>query len=256
MKKRFTAVLAIMLCVVFVFAGCKQEGGNVVDESDPQQNIVDNNAAEGNLKSDVKIQEGETAYETTLGKGAAAFINSTYYIDGVIYSAGNAMPVKLATDGKNLQLTTDMSEISIGVLMLDDAAYMIEPNSKKYTELSDTLLKLLDFDDMNVSELQQIKNSGTDADNQANQKQINVTINGKPGICNEFVFDDALIKLYSIGDELVQVENYDENNNLSMQIVVNSITEQIPADQLTLKGLSKVNAASFLKAITDQVQQS
>lgn len=243
MKKSFIAILAVMLCFVFVFAGCNSSDkptGNIVDNSDPveQEKLV---------FSDIKIEEGETVAESNLGAEVELFQSGVYYLEGTIYSSGEAMPVLLATDGTNVELTATVSGMSFGILVLEDATYVIQPNAKIYTELSDALIKALGIDDsFNVSEFQSIRDE--ENDETAKIKQMAVTINGENGLCTEYIYEDTFVKLYSIGDKLVQVENYDMDGTLSMQIVVDSITSQIPSDQLTLKGLSQASVTSFISS--------
>lgn len=250
MKKAFSAIIAILLCMIFVFAGCKNvhtTPGSLVDNSEQG---ADNEVQY--LQSDVKIQEGETTYEEQLGKGVDTFLSGTYCLDGTIYSDGDAVPVVLSFDGdnKNIEIMVDLNPLNFGVLILDDSTYVVLPTAKKYTELSNTLLSAIGLGDtMSVADLDAIRHSGADADEDAKRVQTAVTINGTPGLCTEYVYDDTIIRLYSIGDELIQVENYDENNKLTMQIVVNSITDQIPADHLTLKGFSKVSVSAFLASM-------
>ena len=228
-----------------VFSGCKDESshGSVVDNSNPENYA---NGSEGmNLQSDMKIEEGETVSEKNLGTDTELFMSNSYYLEGTIYSGGEVMPVKLATDGTNIELTATLKGLSFGVLVLDDQTYAIQPQAKVYTELSDLLVKTLGIDDLNVSEFQSIRDSSNE---QAAVNQIAVTINGEPGICTDFVYSDTSVKLYSVGDKLVQVENFDNKGTMTMQIVVDSISAQIPADQLSLKGLTKQNIPSFLSS--------
>lgn len=248
MKKALCAVIAIVICMALLFTGCKDDStpGSIVDNSSPEQ------YAQGTVvKSDIKIEEvgaAENVSEESLVSicaEAELFRTNRYYLEGTIYSGDQKMPVILATDGKNIQLTATMSGISFGVLVLDDTTYVIQPSSKVYTELSDLLVKTLGIDDLNVSEFQGM---GEGENENSVVKQTAVTINGDAGVCTDFIYDDTSIKLYSIGDKLIQVESLDEKGNISMQIVVDYISAQIPSDQLTLKGLTKTNIPSFLSS--------
>lgn len=245
MKKALCALIAVIICVAFVFAGCqdnKPSPGSVVDHSTPENYAYNNNSG-SNAQSDIKIEEGETASEAYLGTEAELFLASKYYLEGTIYTDGEKMPVQLATDGYNLELTAMSSGISFGILVLDDQTYAINPKTKSYTELSDMLVKTLGLNNIDVSDFQSVRN---DTDTNATIVQNAVTINGEPGLCTDYIYNDTAIKLYSIGDKLVQVENFDKDGKLTMQIVIDSITGQIPADQLTVKGLTRQNIPSFI----------
>lgn len=250
MKKALLAIFSVMLCVVLVFAGCSDDSegaqGSIVDNTEDTASVAAQSGdSMENVKSDNKILEGESITESNLGKGVELFMGGSYYLEGTIYSSGQAMKSTLATDGTNIQLTATEQDISFGVLVLDDATYAIQPESKKYTELSDALLQALDLEDsLSVSEFQEIRENTDDSDGKV--VQMAVTINGDPGLCTEFDYEDTKVKLYSIDDNLIQVDNFDENGNLVMQIVVDSITADIPSDQLTLKGLAKASISEFI----------
>lgn len=250
MKRILCVVFALLMCVSVLFTGCNGNDdtpkGGVVDVSGEQDKEVIF------LESDNKIVEveGETVAETRLGKEAEIFIKGKYCIDGTIYTDGQALPVLLSIDGKNIQFAVNYSGIYFSILVLDGVTYMILPAEKQYTKLSDTLIGAMGLDDFSMEELQMTLN---EEDTEASISQFAVTINGENGLCNVYTFDDTIVKLYSIGERLIQIESFDQNENMSMQIDVESITDQIPADQLTLKGLTEASGTSFLKGLANMV---
>lgn len=249
MKKTLCAVFALLLCMTLLFTGCNDNTtpGGVVDVSGE-----DNVQTVTPITPDLEIEEGATIAEDDLGAGVEIFLTNKYYLEGTVYSGGEEpIPVKLATDGNNLQFTTDFAvdamKISFGIMVIDDVTYVTLPVQKKYSELSDKLLAMMDMEDViSVSEFQTIKEG---EDEQASISQYSVTINGEAGLCTVYTFEETIIKLYSIGDKLIQIENFDDKGAVTMQIVVDSITSQIPADQLTLKGLEKTSPTSFFSAL-------
>lgn len=244
LKKTFVAVIAILLCMSFLFAGCDSTPEGGVEHASEDSMPVGNE----NVQSDIKIEEGETTVENNLGTGVELFISGKYYLEGTIYSDGEAMPVAMSTDGTNVQLTANISGLSFGVLVLGDKTYAVLPRTNQYTELSDMLIKALGIEDsISVSEFQDIRNEDP-GDDSAEITQYAVTINGDPGLCTIYTYDDTIVKLYSIGDKLIQVENYDLSGAMTMQIVIDSITSQIPSTQLTLKGLEEASVTSFIKS--------
>lgn len=247
MKKTLSVILVLMLCIAVAFTGCNNNeptGGSVEDNSG-----VAVEEGLGDVRSDNQIEEGESIVEKYIGTQVELFIKGQYYLEGTIYSSQEKMPVKLATDGKNYHYTTTISGMSLGVLILDGTAYLIEPNSSIYVELSEKLIKALGIqDEFDVTEITNF--NPDEIDNTVSKiNQSAVTINGEKGICNEYVYEETTVKLYSIGDKLIQVDNYNENGILSMQIVVDNIVETIPSNQLTLKGLEKVSITSFITSL-------
>lgn len=257
----------MLICVSVLFTGCQKNDtpqGGVVDESgneqivDVQGNgdvlndndadvVVDLNEADA-PKSDIKIEgEAETVVEQKIGLGAEAFISGKYYLEGVVYSSGEEMPVILATDGENYQFTANYSGIAFGMLLLGADTYVVLPTKKQYTVLSERLIKSLDLEDsLGVDDFQIIKNE-TETTAQISA-QYAVSINGQSGLCSVYKVNDSEIKLYTIGDELIQVENYEADGTMTMQIVVDKISAQIPADQLTLKGLDETSVTGFIQS--------
>jgi len=257
LKKILCVVFALLMCIVVLFSGCGDSPmGGVVDHSDNED------AVNGNIiQSDVKIEEGVTTVEEELGAGVEAFISGKFYLEGVVYSEieekgskkTEVMPLILAQDGKNYQVTANYSGVSLGMLLLDGKTYIVLPREKQYAELSQTLINMLDLDEgLGVNDFQAItQDSEGVAD--ASVSQLSVTINGEPGLCTVYSFSDSVYKLYSIGDELIQIENFDLNGEMTAQIVVDELSAQIPADQLTLKGLEAATPSSFLKALTNSI---
>ena len=252
MKKTISAILAAILCMAVLFTGCGNNDtpvqGGVVD------NAVDENiqSAEPVVVPNLEIVEGEAVVEENLGADVNVFLSNQYYLEGTIYSPGaEAIPAKLAVDNnKNFQFTTDYAiedmKIAFGVAVLDGTTYMTLPNQKKYAELSDTLLALLDMED--IADVSDFQIAGSTDNSLADITQFAVTINGEAGLCTIYTFDDTTFKLYSVGDKLIQIENI-ENGQVAMLIVVDVITGQIPADQLTLNGLEKSSPTSFFSAL-------
>lgn len=243
MKKILCVIIALLMCVAVLFTGCGDNAtpGGVVDASDG----ADSNEV---ILSDNKIEEGETTVEENLGLGVETFLSGKYYLEGVVYSEGEAMPVLLATDGVNYQFTANYSGIAFGMLILDGSTYVVLPKTKQYTELSETLISALDLEGgLGVNDFQIIVDEGNSNDSAA-LSQYSVTINGEAGLCTVYTFEDTEFKLYSIGDKLIQVENYEKDGTMIMQIVVDELSAQIPSDQLTLKGLEKASVTSFIQS--------
>lgn len=235
----------------FVLAGCTDNDdtpGSVSNNGNNENttNLIQNDVA---TRSDIVIEELETVSQTAPGAEVDLFTKGVYYLEGTIYSDDGNIPIQIATDITNMQFTISLSKkLSFGMLLLGDATYAVLPSAKVYTEFSNTLLNYLGFDgSLNVSEFQVIKNEGENG--KLTITQTAVTINGDPGLCTNYIYDDMYLKLYSIGDKLVQFESYETDGTLSMQIVINSITAQIPSDQLTLKGLTQVSLPVFLSSM-------
>lgn len=248
MKKILCVVFALLMCMTMLFAGCGDSPkGGVVDHSNNEQ------IANGDIiLSDNKIEEGATTVQEDLGAGVETFLSGNYYLEGVVYSEGEVMPLILATDGKNYQFTANYSGVSLGMLLLDDATYVVLPREKQYAELSEALISALDLDEgLGVNDFQAITDEG--GNENSSMSQFAVTINGDPGLCTVYTFADSYFKLYSIGDKLIQVESFDLDDTMTMQIVVDELSAQIPADQLTLKGLEEATPTSFIKGLMNSL---
>lgn len=256
MKKILCIVFALLMCMVVLFSGCgNTPTGGVVDQSgndDVNTNII---------HSDNKIEEGVSIAEEELGAGVEAFVSGKFYLEGVVYTEieergtkkTEVMPLILSQDGKNYQITANYSGISLSMLLLDGKTYIVLPRDNQYAELSESLITMLDLDQgLGVNDFQSIAQDSEGVADAA-MSQLSVTINGQPGLCTVYQFSDVIYKLYSIGDTLIQIENYDLDGTMTAQIAVDEISAQIPSDQLTLKGLEASTPSSFLKALTNSI---
>lgn len=252
MKRKLSVLLALMLAIVFVFVGCGEDsiGGSVQDT--PAGEVVE---GLGDVRSDNQIEEGESIVEKHVAADVQTFLTGVYTLKGTIYSDGTATPWTISTDGSNYYVVTSTQGLSFGVLILDGVTYLVQPNAKTYTELTDMLLKTLGLEeDFDISELTNFKVE--DIDNTIEKiTQSAVTINGQSGVCNEYFYDEISAKLYSIGDKLIQIDNYNSEGTLTMQIVVDEISPEIPADRLTLNGLEKASITSFVASIMQSAAQ-
>lgn len=254
-KRTVYILFALLMCFALVFTGCNSSSntGGSVSQADGDNNEVIAVNEELGYESDNEIVEQETTYEAELGEEIELFISSNYYLEGTMYSTGEAgYPMTLATDGTNIQLSTSVENISIGFLLLDDVTYIIEPTTSEYTELNSAFLSAMGMDDINLDEFKSLDTS-EDTINEAIETQTKVLINGEEGLCTTFTYTDTTIKLYTVDQKLVQVNYYDETDTLTTQLVISSISATIPADQLTLKGMTEVSVYTFIKSMTSSI---
>ncbi|MCD7775694.1 MAG: hypothetical protein LUH40_08950 [Clostridiales bacterium] len=255
MKRTVCILFALLMCFALVFTGCNSSSntGGSVSQADGDNNEVIAVNEELGYESDNEIVEQETTYEAELGEEIELFISSNYYLEGTMYSTGEAgYPMTLATDGTNIQLSTSVENISIGFLLLDDVTYIIQPTTSEYTELNSAFLSAMGMDDINLDEFKSLDTS-EDTINEAIETQTKVLINGEEGLCTTFTYTDTTIKLYTVDQKLVQVNYYDETDTLTTQLVISSISATIPADQLTLKGMTEVSVYTFIKSMTSSI---
>lgn len=252
MKKVIASIVALVLCFSFVLSGCssnKSTGGSVSEIADEGTSTNGSLDTGYGKESDNKIQEGATVASVDMGKEAKIFRAGKFYFEGTIYSGNESgMPVQISSDGKNIQMATQVDGVSLCVLLLDNTPYLLASATKKYIEVSDKVLAAVGLDDFDVSEFTKATESATGE--QEIKKQSEVTINGKSGLCTEFESSSGNTKLYTIGDTLVESDTYDSSGKLSMQIAFTSISSSIPSDQLTLKGYEKASSIySFINGL-------
>lgn len=258
MMKNIKSFLALLLCVIlaFSFGGCSSDKVETPEneETTKEKASSENNIPDENLTIDsiqgndeVVSQEPETPTEITPVDEAEIFVSNKYSLEGTVTNNTDSMKVRITTDGNNLSYVTSMQidynqEIEFGMLLIDKTSYLYLPSQKKYTELSEEIITMLGIGDVfDISEFNSVINS----DDEPQEKTVTETeINGQSGICTTYLFDTETVKLYSVNNRLIRIEQYDAGAQ-EITIEVDSITADVPSEVFALDSLEKTDAAEF-----------
>ena len=261
MKKLLCVALALLLCAVMAFTGCslgggekEKSGGSVVDNGE-----IPSIATGLGFRSDLEIQSEAVKIESEqpIGSQAQAFLDGVFYFEGTVFTMDNeGMEMKMATDAnKNLQLETTLEDITITFLILEKQPYLINKKDNTYIEVNSRLLSILGIDTDSLTEISNFtSNTNASMDDDTTVTQTAVLINGEEGLCTEIGYKtddgkDNSVKLYTIGEKLCQAENFDEKDNMTMQMAFTTFSPTIPSDQLTLAGYTKATYYSFIQSL-------
>lgn len=193
------------------------------------------------LRIAARIDTGDAPAEIEIPADVKAFTEGTYYITGAIWNNSGKMNIATASDGKSVQMTSYIDNMQFSILHLDGNAYVLLPQKKSYTELTEQLMKALgvegdasDFTDLGPEE------------EPSEVLQQDADINGKQGTCTAYVFRNEIIMFFCIGDKLIQIEQYNKTGELLTIIEVDTFTTVIPSGWLTLRGYRHKNIQDFI----------
>ena len=259
MKVKIKSVSTIFLCIIllFSFVSCSSETtDNINKETDVSSEKTETtvNAENKTEKETAEIaSETGTAEETTTGNrlktGLDIFLSNKYYIEGYVVNNGEKMQIKLASDDNRLGYRTmiQYSMIETGIILLDNVPYFYIPSEKIYTEINDEFLQKIGLgSSFDVSEF--TIDSGT-KDEMTDFIQEEIYIEEQTGIRTTCVFDTSKVILYSVGNELTEIEQYDLYGNKGLTIEIDNITSDIPSDMLTLDNYKNTDASRIISVI-------
>ncbi len=175
----------------------------------------------------------------------SAFFNGVYYLDGSMVIGNEETPIEMAMSGSDIEIFTEMEGIDIAMLQLDGKTYLLNPETKKYMELSSTVKKAMGFDDDDFNF--EFTNLNFDGANPSTVSKA--TVNGESAVCYTYIGESSIVDFYTIDDEIIQIEVADGNGTVSTVLKIDEFDASIPADMLTLKGYSKTTMLSFFSSL-------
>ncbi|MBO5934603.1 MAG: hypothetical protein J6Q94_03845 [Clostridia bacterium] len=174
----------------------------------------------------------------------AAFFEGKYYFDGHMVSNGEKLPLELAMTGDDFQIFSEMEGKDISFMNLDSKIYMLNPDTKKYTELTPAVQKMIGID---ASQFKfEFNNISFNAN--APESVTKATYNGKDAVCYTYMNPTTRLEFIAINGEIVQMTLF-ENNEAKTVLIADEFTHEIPDEMLGFKGYSKTNMISFMKSL-------
>ncbi|HIT54332.1 MAG TPA: hypothetical protein IAD07_10385 [Candidatus Fimivicinus intestinavium] len=142
------------------------------------------------------------------------------------------MPLTLTASGKRLCIQMTYSDrISMSILSDGTATYAVLPMLKAYTDLPDSMAG--DFKSLNL-DFSKFEYVST----------LDVTEDGQALVCERYMSDTDRIYFYFSGNTLVKMELRGPGG--TMELMVNSLTDQVDASLLSLPEGYKKRNLSFL----------
>ncbi|MCD7774856.1 MAG: hypothetical protein LUH40_04665 [Clostridiales bacterium] len=242
----------------YFYEDITNEEGSVIDREEYAE-IIQQQAAEATtvLSADVgtsssneivepstssAVSQGDTATNTdqiALAQDQIdAFISQTFYIEGAMYSGGEGDSLMMAFDGDDFEIRTNIDGTEVSICRLDGVLYLKRLATKQYVEIDDNLMTFFGItaDDLSFS-------FGDTAPEV--YASYDVTINGAEGVCQVYQSDVGYSKFYCVDGDLIEIDICDEDGSVVTQLTIDSLTSEIPADQLTIKGYEKSSISAI-----------
>lgn len=172
-----------------------------------------------------------------------AYISGNYYISAVIDADGERMNMDMALRGKDFQTTVDMDGQALTIIYMNNGIYLVDENSKKYIEFSQTLLAMSGID---LSELSQMTEELDLSKYNFTGMDISQTeLNGYTADCYTYYTADSSIFFYFVGTELKRIDYGDADGNIGITMDVYQFSPTYPANMFNLSGLTKTTLLDF-----------
>lgn len=174
-----------------------------------------------------------------------SFFNRTYYFDGEMISEGERLPLEIAMNKSDFQLFTEMEDKDISIMSLDGKIYMLNPDTKKYTEFSASVQKMMGIDASQFSF--EFNNANFDGNNP--DSVTKARYNNQDAVCYTYKNEQIQMDFICINDEIKQMTMFDTDGNAKTVLVADDFISDIPDEMLSFKGYSKTNIISFMSSL-------
>lgn len=197
------------------------------------------------LEKTTKVSEETTEARGSVLSTIAAFFSGRYYIDGTMVSHGERSPFELAMNGSDFQAFSELDGKDISIMQLDGKTYMLNPDTKKYAELTVAFMKMTGI---NAEDLKFDFNAvGFDADKPSAVKKAEYK--GKPADCYIYTSDKSHIEFIADENEIQQMTVFNSDGTAATIIEADEFSAEIPDEMLNFKGYSKTNMIAFISSM-------
>ena len=86
------------------------------------------------LEETTVMTEKETQGFSKAESVIEGFFDRKYYLDGTMISNGEKTPIEMAMDGDSFQVFSEMDGQDVAIMNLDGDIYLLNPDTKKYTQ--------------------------------------------------------------------------------------------------------------------------
>lgn len=219
--------------------------------------VADSTTLPPTTQSVVTDPVADSEYPDAFFKQIAVYHGAHYYIKGVLEQDGEskATEVAVSRDG-SIFITTDMDGSVIGMLRAPDGVvYLVNPANMTYLEMSKTVLRMLGMSTDSLDKTASLKiNSG---DFVRPDEIYKVMYREQEFVCCEYLFGNGNKELFYLDEAgMIQyVESYNADGSLENVLIIESVTEDIPAGYIAPTDSDKVYTGvkgmfEFVSALT------
>ncbi len=174
-----------------------------------------------------------------------SFLAGNYYFDGEMIANGEKSPMEIAMRGNDFQVYSELDGKDISIMQSDSKTYMLNPDTKKYTELTASFQKMVGIDISNQKFA--FNSNGVDANNPTAVKKA--VFNGNEAVCIIYKSEQTHLEFIVSGAEILQMTLFNPDAVAINILIADEFTAEIPENMLTFKGYSKTNMISFLTSL-------
>lgn len=197
------------------------------------------------LEETTKVTENQADGSAEVMNVLMAFFSGKYYMDGTMISGGEKTPLEIAMDGSDFQVYSEMEGKDIAIMNKDGDIYLMNPDTKKYTELNAAVKKMMGLDTTDFSF--SFNNVKFEAKNPSSVNEA--THKGSPAVCYRYENNEHMMDFIAVDNKIVQMILYDSQKNPETVVDIDEFTAGYPEDMLTFKGYSKTNMISFISSL-------
>ncbi len=197
------------------------------------------------LEETTKVTENPADGSDNVMNVLTSFFCGKYYMDGTMISGGEKTPLEIAMDGNDFQIYSEMDGKDIAIMNKDGDIYLMNPDTKKYTELNAAVKKMMGLDTTDFSfSFNKVKFEA-----KSPSSVTEATHNGKSAVCYRYENNEHVMEFIAVEDEIVQMILCDSQKNPETIVDIDEFTAGYPEDMLTFKGYSKTNMISFISTL-------
>lgn len=197
------------------------------------------------LETTTTMTNNPTSGSSTVTAKLTAFFSGKYYMDGTMISGGEKTPLEMAINGKDFHVYSEMDGQDIAIMNINGQIYLMNPDTKKYTELNSSIKNMMGISEESFSF--GFNNIKFDASKPSSVTEC--THNGKAAVCYTYKDASNHIDFIAVGNDIVQMILYNSDGTADTVVELDEFSAEYPADMLTFKGYSKTNVISFISSL-------
>ena len=174
-----------------------------------------------------------------------SFLSGNYYFDGEMIANGEKSPMEIAMKGNDFQVYSELDGKDISIMQSDSKTYMLNPDTKKYTELTASFQKMVGIDMSNLKFA--FNSNGVDANNPTAVKKA--VFKDNEVVCIIYKNEQTHLEFIVRESEILQMTLFNPDGVAINILIADEFTDEIPENMLTFKGYSKTNMISFLTSL-------
>ena len=174
-----------------------------------------------------------------------SFFNRVYYFDGEMISGGESTPLEIAMNKDDFQMFSEIEGKDISFMMLSGKMYMLNPDTKKYTEFSASVQKMMGIDSSDFK----FEFNNANFDGKKPNSVTKATFKGQEAVCYTYMNDENKMEFICVDDEIKQMTLFDSDSKAKTVLVADEFSLEIPEEMMNFKGYSKTNIISFMSSL-------